>query len=474
MDDRQQIQLENSKPAITPTLFPKKKFKSIMAIHLPLIGKIRRTTPLAVSVLAIGLIGVGAGVYWTTRDRVNAADIGELTLPVKTQALTIRIEASGVVEPIQTVNLSPRTSDILAELYVEQGDQVSQGQVIARMKGDDIEAELTQARARVAQAKARLTRLRNGNRAEDISQSQARVTQAEARLADAEARLALAAERVERNRFLTGQGALSRDELDAAIREVESARADLELDRASLTEAQHNLSLLQRGNRVEDITEAEANLQEMIGLLQAVEVRLEDTYIRAPFDGVINQKFATEGAFVTPTTSASDASSASSSAIVEIARGLEVVAEVPEVDIGEISVGQRVDIVADAYPDKIFEGRVRLVAPEAILQQNVTLFQIRVELTTGDDLLKSGMNVDVEFIAEQSRETIVVPTVVIVTRNGEPGVLTLDDNQKAQFRPVTLGSVMGDQMEILDGIEAGERILINLPPGQTLQDLNKS
>ncbi|MDJ0702185.1 MAG: efflux RND transporter periplasmic adaptor subunit [Leptolyngbyaceae cyanobacterium MO_188.B28] len=445
-----------------------------MAIHLPLIGKIRRTTPLAVSVLAIGLIGVGAGVYWTTRDRVNAADIGELTLPVKTQALTIRIEASGVVEPIQTVNLSPRTSDILAELYVEQGDQVSQGQVIARMKGDDIEAELTQARARVAQAKARLTRLRNGNRAEDISQSQARVTQAEARLADAEARLALAAERVERNRFLTGQGALSRDELDAAIREVESARADLELDRASLTEAQHNLSLLQRGNRVEDITEAEANLQEMIGLLQAVEVRLEDTYIRAPFDGVINQKFATEGAFVTPTTSASDASSASSSAIVEIARGLEVVAEVPEVDIGEISVGQRVDIVADAYPDKIFEGRVRLVAPEAILQQNVTLFQIRVELTTGDDLLKSGMNVDVEFIAEQSRETIVVPTVVIVTRNGEPGVLTLDDNQKAQFRPVTLGSVMGDQMEILDGIEAGERILINLPPGQTLQDLNKS
>ena len=445
-----------------------------MAFYLPLSGKIRWTTPLTVSLLTVGLITMGTGVYWITRDRVSAADIEALTLPVEAQTLTIRIEASGTVESAQTVNLSPRTSDILAELYVEQGDQVAHGQVIARMKGDDIEAEVIQAKARVAQAQARLDRLRNGNRLEDITQSQARVSQAEAGVADAGARLALAAERVDRNRFLADQGALSRDDLDAAIREVESARADLELNHASLREAQENLSLLQQGNRVEDIVEAEAQLQEMIGALRAVEVRLEDTYIRAPFSGVINQKFATEGAFVTPTTSASDASSATSSAIVEIARGLEVLAEVPEVDIGQILVGQEAEILADAYPEKIFKGRVRLVAPEAILEQNVTLFQIRVELATGKDLLKSGMNVDVEFIADQARETILAPTVAIVTRNGEPGILTLDDYQKPYFRPVTLGSAVGDQIEILQGLQAGERIFVNLPPGQTLQDLSSA
>ena len=447
------------------------KLKCTMVFHLPLIGKIGWPPPLTVSLLAIGLIGSGAGVYWTIRDRVSAADIEALTLPIETQTITIRIEASGTVEPIQTVNLSPRTSDLLAELYVEQGDQVAQGQVIARMKGDDIEAEVIQAQARVTQAEARLARLRNGNRAEEITQSQARVTQAEARVADAEARLTLAIERAGRNRFLTDRGALSRDELDAAMQEVESARADLELDRANRREAQENLSLLQQGSRVEDIVEAEAQLQEAVGNLRAVEVRLEDTYIKAPFDGVIAQKFATAGAFVTPTTSASEVSSATSSAIVEIARGLEVLAAVPEVDIGEILVGQRVEIVADAYPDQSFKGRVRLVAPEAILEQNVTLFQIRIELVTGQDQLKSGMNVDVEFIADQSRETILVPTVAIVTRNGEPGILTPDDNQQPLFRSVTLGSVVENRIEILHGLQAGERIFVNLPPGQNLEDL---
>lgn len=440
-------------------------------MQLPVIGKVRWSLSLALGLLTIGLIGAGASLYLPQYRRSQEPDLEALTVPVQTNAVSISIEASGTVEPIQAVNLSPRSSNILAELHVEQGDYVEQGQLIAKMKADDIEAELIQAQARVAQAQARLDRLQNGNRVQDIRQSQARVAQAEARVADANSRLALAQERVSRNRYLTERGALSQDELDAVIQEVESARAALELDRANLEESNQNLELVQQGSRAEDIAEAAAQLQEAIGHQKLVEVRLADTLVRAPFDGVITQKFATVGAFVTPTTSASAVSSATSSAIVEVAKGLEIVAEISEIDVSQIQVGQQVKIIADTYPNQTYAGRVKLVAPEAIVQQNVTLFQVKVELITGLAQLKSGMNVDVEFMGEQSRSASVVPAVAVVTRNGETGVLVPDSRQRPRFRPVILGLTVGNQIEVLEGLKAGERIFVKIPPDQDLEKL---
>lgn len=81
-----------------------------------------------------------------------------------------------------------------------------------------------------------------------------------------------------------------------------------------------------------------------------------------------------------------------------IAEGLEILAEVPEVDIGQVLVGQPVEIRADAYPGETFKGQVRLVAPEAVVEQNVTFFQVRVSLVTGLEKLRSGMNVDLDFL----------------------------------------------------------------------------
>jgi len=81
----------------------------------------------------------------------------------------------------------------------------------------------------------------------------------------------------------------------------------------------------------------------------------------------------------------------------------------------QVKNGQRVEIVADAYPDRRFEGRVRLIAPEAVVEQNVTSFQVRVQLVSGQSELRSGMNVDVTFIGETVPDALVVPTVAIVT-----------------------------------------------------------
>jgi HlyD family secretion protein len=443
-----------------------------MAMQLPIIGKVRQPTPWILGLVAAGLIGTGGAAFWAVHRQTSAPDVSNLTVAVTAKPLTVRITASGTVQPVQTVNLSPKTTGILAKLYAGQGDRVRQGQIIARMKNDDVAAELMQAQAKVAQAKANLAELRAGSRPEEIAQNRAAVGQGEAKVVEAQSQLNRAIDKLNRNRQLLQEGAISQDEFDQYANEVAVARATLEQTRASLREIQQRLNLTLSGSRAEDIAQGEAQLAEAEGNLQAVEVRMEDTLIRAPFDGVITQKYATEGAFVTPTTSASDASSATSTAIVALAKGLEVLAEVPEVDIQQIEPGQKVEIVADAYPEKVFQGRVRLVAPEAVVKQNVTSFQVRVDLLTGQDKLLSGMNVDLTFLGDRLANAITVPTVAIVTKDGQQGVLIPDAKNQAQFRPVQLGVSVSDQTQILKGLNPGDRVFIDLPADQKKQWMN--
>lgn len=437
-----------------------------MTMPFPLMGKLRRQpTPWVLGAIATGLLVTGGGIYLVVRDQIAKPDISTLTVPVESEALTVRITASGTVQPTQTVNLSPKTSGILAELLVEQGDTVAQGQVIARMESASINAERLQAEARLAQADARLAKLRSGNRPEEILQNQAAVEQAQARVAEAQARLDRANDRVRRNRSLATEGAISEDDLEVVLNEAATAQATLAQNQASLREAQQLFALTERGSRVEDIAEAEAQRAEAIANLRSAEILQEDTLIRAPFSGTITQKYATEGAFVTPTTSASEASSATSTAIVALAEGLEILAEIPEVDIQQLQVGQRVEVVADAYPDKVFQGEVRLIAPEAVVKQNVTLFEVRIALVSGQAELRSGMNTDLTFLGDQLQDAVVVPTVAIVTRRGETGVLVPDENNQPEFRSVALGTAVGDEMQILEGLSVGEQVFIDIPPG---------
>ena len=227
----------------------------------------------------------------------------------------------------------------------------------------------------------------------------------------------------------------------------------------------------QDGSDQETIAQAEARLRRAQGQLQATEVQLSDTQVRAPFDGIVTQRFASEGAFVTPTATASDVTSATSTAIVAIASGLEVIAEVPEADISSITEGQSVEIMADAYPEETFAGEVRLIAPEAIERQNVTVFQIRVQLLDGIDRLRSNMNVNATFLGDELEGALVVPAVSIITQAGESGVLVPGEDGQAQFEPVVLGAPVGDRIQVTDGLEAGDRVFIDLPPGQSLENL---
>ncbi|QEQ01181.1 efflux RND transporter periplasmic adaptor subunit [Thermosynechococcus sp. CL-1] len=420
-----------------------------MAAFIPFVGK--PSSPwrsLVIGVIAAGLIGSGGLLLW--RSRQTPLDLDRYTVPVQdSRDLVARIAATGKVVPVQTVNISPKRAGLLAELYVEQGDRVKAGQIIARMDNRDEQAQLAQAQANLADAIARRDRVVAGNRAEEIAQ-------AEAQVRAAATRAQLAEERLKRNELLAAEGAIPRDTLDELKANRDSAIA-------SLQEAQKRLQLLQRGSRTEEIRQAEAAVAAAQAQVQAARAALEDTVIRAPFTGIITQKYANPGAFVTPTTTASATTSATSTSIVAIAQGLEILAEVPEVDLGQVVVGQPVEIRADAYPGETFEGRVRLVAPEAVVEQNVTFFQVRVSLVTGLQKLRSGMNVDLDFLGQKINNALLVPTVAIAVERGQTGVYVVGEDNRPKFRPVTIGSSWQDQTQIISGLRAGERVFIDFP-----------
>ncbi len=480
-------------------------------IQIPFIGKVKHPSKWFIGLLSAGIL-VSASTYWAiNRQASPKLDIASLTVPVVSSDVILRISASGKVVPIQSVNLSPKNSGVLAQLLVEQGDKVQQGQIIARMDDSNLQAQLSKARANLAQVRAQLAEARAGTRPEEIAQSRARlnqsraqlnqartgnrpeeIAQAQAQVEAARARVNLTSSRVQRNRNLASSGAISQDTLDEVIADDRSAKANLleaqrrlidikngsrteEIDqkRAAVAEQEQALQQLQNGSRPEQIDQFEASVAAAQSELKAVQVQLDDTIIRAPFSGIVTQKYATVGAFVTPTTSASNTASATSSSIVAVSRGLEVLAQIPEVDIGQVKQGRIVEIVADAYPNQVFKGKVRLISPEAVVEQNVTSFQVRIILTTGQEQLKSGMNVDLTIVGAVVQDALVVPTAAIVTdKKGQTGVLIPDDKKQAKFSPVEIGSAIKDKTQIVSGVKTGDRIFLSPPPNYKLDGNN--
>jgi HlyD family secretion protein len=193
-------------------------------------------------------------------------------------------------------------------------------------------------------------------------------------------------------------------------------------------------------------------------------VEQAELMVRAPFDGVITQRFADPGSFVTPTTTASATAGATSSSIVELAQGLEVVAKVPESDIGRVRLGQTATVRVDAFPDQRFEARVKRVTPRAVKLNNVTSFDVVLRLVGDTPQLRIGMTADVGFQTGQVKADTLVPTVAIVTEAGRPGVLLVGKNNQPTFQPVELGISSGKNTQILSGLKSDTRVFIDLPP----------
>ena len=360
-------------------------------------GLRRRRRTLTALAGASLLLGAGA-VWFLGPGRNGNRDLSAYTVAAERGTLPGVVTASGELEAVRRVNVSPRRQGLLEALLVDEGDAVSKGQVLARMDPGDFRDRLDELQALARQAQADF----------------------DAREAD-----------YRRRKTLYERGAISAADLD-------DFRARYLTSRASLAAARERI--------------------------QQRDVEGDELLIRAPFAGKITQRFAEPGAFVTPTTAASASAGATSASIVELSQGLEVAAKVPESDIGRIRIGQNASVRVDAFPDQRFSAQVKEIAPRAIKTDNVTSFEVELDLVDPAPDLRIGMTVDVDFQTGSTRPSTLVPTVAIVTESGKPGVLLVGDQDQPRFQAVELGSSSGSQTAILDGVKPGTQVFIDLPP----------
>ena len=371
----------------------------VAPMTLPTVLKRQPKRRLATVVLAgIALVVAGVAIVrvgpWSGRGR----DVSPYVVDATKGSLAGVITASGELQAIRRVNVSPRRQGLLKELMVDEGDQVSEGQVLAVMDRGDFDDRLSERRALLREAEAS-----HRSREDEFL----------------------------RQKQLFEQGVTSANDFN----------------RVSNRRLASQAALIAARERVDQLDTEGRQLQ-----------------IQAPFSGMITRRFAEPGAYVTPTTTASATAGASSSSIVELSQGLEIVARVPESDIGRIKVGQTATVRVDAYPDQRFEATVDEIAPRAEKTDNVISFDVKLRFSEPAASLLIGMTADVDFQTGQSAPKTLVPTVAIVTEAGEPGVLLVGQDKQPTFSPVELGSSSGDQTAILNGIEPGTPVFIDLPP----------
>jgi len=445
--------------------------------------------PLVIGVSLLLLAAVGAAVYFFFFSGANK-DWRKNTVKVERGSIDVRIEATGTIKPINEIKVSPKVTGLIKKLLVKQGDIVKEGQVLALMDDSNLQGQIESARGTYLMMQDTYLKLQHGNRPQEVAiaalqerRSKDIVRQALQNTIRLKAQVESATQTslrddtlATRQLYLESQGAASdqdrlnaetqakvtRAQLEAAKRELAAAEATLAQNRAEEASAHQSLDMSRMGNRAEDIAQAKHAVVQAKGALDTLLSQGADMTIRAPFSGVITQKYADAGAIVTPTTSAAT-TSATSSSIVALAGELEMVAQVAETDIGKIEIGQKVEILSNAYPERPFHGHVTQIAPEAVVTQNVTTFEVHTTIDDDPkDKLLAGMNVSARFVAGRMEGSLLVPTVCIVSRHGKTGVLIPEKDGNPTFKPVKTGPTTGTKTVILRGLSEGDLVFVGL------------
>ncbi len=280
------------------------------------------------------IIGVAAAFFLFSRG--GGTQAGSVVLAESERPSLIA--APGRVEPIsEEIRVASEISGKLRAVPVEEGDSVRKGQVVAVLENDDYRARVASGEARLAERQAVLRRVVNGARDQERREAWEAVEEAKAVLENARAE-------AERRESLYQKGVIAREESGRAERErkVAEARYERELQRHRIVDDE---------TREEDIAKAKADVSLARAELDEAQARLEKSYIKSPIDGIVLRKHLKEGESV---------SEMRDMPIVTVANTarLRVRVDVDETDVSKLQIDQRAYVVADAYGEKRFWGRV--------------------------------------------------------------------------------------------------------------------
>jgi HlyD family secretion protein len=385
----------------------------------------------ALPVLLIVLVAAGLLFAKGTGTKIDPSKMAD----VKKDDLAKSVVATGKIEPITKVEIKSKASGIVKKLYVEYGQTVKKGQVLADLDRDEIQAQVNQARAQLESQEAQA-----GSSAADVERAKF----------DAEGvDIPTLQHAYERAQQMGKDGVISQQALDdaqrayvMAVNKRDSARANLQVLSAKSKQSQA------------DVAKARANLAQL-------EEQLSYTTITSPIDGVVLSRDVEVGDAV------SSILVLGSSATLVMTLGdmneVYVKGKVDESDIGKVYLGQPARIKVESFKDKTFTGKVTKISPMGVEKDNVTTFEVRASIDNHENILKAEMTANAEIILEEHKGVLTIPEgAIIYDKDKKASVQLADASQKDGFRkvPVTVGISNGSKTEVLSGLKDGDKVIL--------------
>ena len=369
---------------------------------------------LLVFVLLIVVAGATGGWFYSQRAQAATVKVGTVTASTGAGASAGAVlNASGYVTARRRATVSSKVTGKVLEVFVEEGKSVKKGQVLARL--DD-----SQVRAAIAVAQAQLATARHA-------------------AAEDEARLKEAERQYNRLSQLVQEKVVGRAEVDTAQSAVESLKARIALARQQVEVAQSQVA--------------------------ALEVDLADMQVRAPFDGVAISKDAQPGEMISPISAGGGFTRTGICTIVDMT-SLEIEVDVSESYINRVKPNQPVEAILDAYPDWRIPAHVITTVPTADRQKATV--RVRIGFEELEPRILPDMGVKVSFFNERQPENAAAPSKPrllapksAVRTDGNQSIVFVVRDERAERRAVTVGATEGDQVEIVSGVNAGERIVVD-------------
>jgi HlyD family secretion protein len=395
--------------------------------------KKRRKRIIIISVVA-GVVLLGAlGLYAFTRGGTKIED--SKLAKVTRDDLAKSVVATGKVEPITKVEVKSKASGIVKKLYVEYGDRVKKGQLLAQLDKEEIQAQVDQSRAALAAADANL-------KSAEADYERSKV--------DAEGPdVPLLKHAYDRAIGMAKDGVVSTSALEDAQKNYEMA-----LNKQNVAKAQVTVLKAKIAQSEAEVVRDRANLKQL-------EEQLGYTDIESPIDGIVLSRDVEMGDAV------SSILVLGSSATLVMTLGdtseVYVKGKVDESDIGKVYLGQPARIKVESFKDKTFNGKVTKISPMGVEKDNVTTFEVRVSINNPGGELKAEMTANAEIILEEHKNVLQIPEgAIIYDKDKKASVEIPDPHAKDGKRKiaVNIGISNGAKTEVLSGLKENDQVVL--------------
>jgi HlyD family secretion protein len=362
---------------------------------------------------------------------------GEAATPVQvataaTGSIDRLVEADAVLSPLRQASLMPKISAPVKQFYVNRGDHVSAGQLVATLENNDLVAAERESTANLAQSQSALRTVSQATQAEDLIKAQTDVTATKQAL-DAVQKV------YDSSVDLLKQGAIAR-------KLVDDAQVALVQAQAAHDNATHHLQVLENVSRKEQVTSAQAQVDAAQARNQSAQAQVSYSELHSPISGVVADRAIFQGEMAS-----------SGTALITIYDVSQVVAKanLPVSDAADVKVGMPATI---SFNGEDTPGKVTVVSPA--VDPNTTTVQVWVQAANPGERLKPGSAVHISIkAATLSKVTLIPATALLNSDEGGQKVMVVDDKSVAHDRPVQVGVREGDKAQITKGLAEGEKIV---------------